>query len=92
MAIGFKHKGLKLLYERADRSKLPQAYVPKIERILSALDAATKPADLDLPGFGLHALSGDLSGHSSVSVNGNWRITFRFDGDKPTDVDLIDYH
>ncbi len=64
----------------------------KVGRILARLDEATVPANLDLPGFRLHALKGDLAGYWSVSVSGNWRIVFRFDGVHADDVDLIDYH
>ena len=47
---------------------------------------------MDLPGFRLHLLRGDLADHWSVSVSGNWRIVFRFEGRDVTDVDLVDYH
>ena len=56
------------------------------------LDVATTPEDMDLPGYSLHELTGDRAGQYAVSVNGNWRIVFRFDGDTPEDVDLVDYH
>lgn len=92
MIGSIKHKGLKRLYERDDAGKLSAQLLPKIRRILSALDVATKPNDLNLPGYRLHSLKGDYAGFHSVSVNGNWRIVFRFDGDTPNDVDLLDYH
>lgn len=47
---------------------------------------------MDLPGLGFHALTGDLAGRFAVSVSRNWRITFAWDGDDATDVDLEDYH
>ena len=47
---------------------------------------------MNLPGFGLHSLRGDLAGYWAVSVSGNWRIVFRFDGRDIKDVDLVDYH
>jgi proteic killer suppression protein len=65
---------------------------PKIERILLALDAAATPKELDLPGFPLHPLKGDLKGFWSVTVSANWRVIFRFEGGHACDVDLIDYH
>jgi proteic killer suppression protein len=65
---------------------------PKIERILLALDAAATPKELDLPGFRLHRLKGDLKGFWSVTVSANWRVIFRFEGGHACDVDLIDYH
>lgn len=92
MIVGFRHKGLRLLYEDGDRRRIPAAYADKIERVLARLDQATEPRDLNLPGFGLHPLTGDLAGYWSVVVSRNWRIVFRFDGVDATDVDLIDYH
>ncbi len=92
MIGSFKHKGLKRLYEKDDESKLSHEQLPKIRRILSALDAATESDDMDFPGFRLHPLKGELAGSFAVSVTGNWRITFRFEGETPTDVDLVDYH
>jgi len=91
MIVGFRHKGLKLLYERGDRRRVPPEYVGKVERILARLDEATGPANMDLPGFRLHRLKGDLAGYWSVGVSGNWRIIFRFDGGHACDVDLMDY-
>jgi proteic killer suppression protein len=59
---------------------------------MSRLDAARRPTDMDLPGLGFHALTGDLAGRFAVSVSRNWRITFAWDGDDATDVDLEEYH
>jgi proteic killer suppression protein len=87
----FQHEGLKLLYERDSGRKLTAAHVPKIRRILTLLDAAESPADLALPGLGLHPLKGSRKGEWAVSVSGNWRITFKWNGG-PTDVNLEDYH
>jgi len=67
-------------------------YADKVERILARLDEASEPGNMDLPGFRLHSLKGDLAGFWSVSVSGNWRIVFRFDGADACDVDLVDYH
>ncbi len=92
MIISFRHKGLKLLYEKGDRRRLPPEYADRIERILARLDEATEPANMALPGFRLHPLKGDLAGYWSVSVSGNWRIIFRFDGVHACKVDLFDYH
>ncbi len=71
---------------------MPAVYAAKIERILSRLDEATMPAHMDLPGYRLHPLRGELAGFWAVSVSRNWRIVFRFDGENVTDVDLTDYH
>jgi proteic killer suppression protein len=71
---------------------VPSAYADKLERILARLDEATAPGHMDLPGFRLHPLKGDRAGFWSVSVSGNWRVVFRFNGTNIRDVDLIDYH
>lgn len=92
MIVHFRHKGLELLYEKGDRRRIPHAHVPKVERILARLDKATGIRNMDLPGFRLHALKGNLAGYWSVRVSGNWRILFRFQGIHVTDVDLVDYH
>ena len=92
MIASFRHKGLKRLYDSGDRRGVQVAQADRIERILARLDEATAPANMDLPGFRLHPLKGDLSGRWAVSVSGNWRIVFRFDGAHARDVDLIDYH
>ena len=92
MIASFRHKGLKLLYEKGDRRRVSSEYADKVERILARLDEATEPGNMDLPGFRLHSLRGKLAGYWSVSVSGNRRIIFRFDGANACDVDLVDYH
>jgi proteic killer suppression protein len=88
----FRHRGLKRLYERDDRRGLNQDHVTKIARALARLDQAERPEDVDVPGFRLHPLRGDLSGWWSITITANWRITFRFDAGNVTDVDFVDYH
>jgi len=92
MIRGFRHKGLKLLFEKGDRRKVQSKHADKIERILARLEEASEPGNMDLPGFRLHPLKGDLAGFWSVTVSGNWRVVFRFEGGHAGDVDLIDYH
>ena len=92
MIVRFRHKGLRRLYEKGDRRFVPAQRVSKIERILARLDVAGEPADMNLPGFQLHPLRGNLSGFWAVSVSGNWRIIFRFEAGNVGDVDLVDYH
>ena len=91
MIRSFRHRGLKRLYERGDASRINANQRQRVENILSLLDAATKPMDMDLPGFGLHLLKGELEDFYAVRVSGNWRVIFRFD-DEPEDVDLVDFH
>lgn len=64
----------------------------KLERILARLDQAQDASAMDLPGYRLHSLRGDLAGFWSVSVSGNWRVIFRMNDSHAEDVDLIDYH
>lgn len=88
MIVGFRHKGLRLLYETGSTRGIQAAQKAKRSSILAALDAASNPEELALPSYRLHLLKGDLKGHWSIWVNGNWRVTFRFVG---TDVELVDY-
>ena len=88
----FRHRGLKRLYERGDPSRVRSDQVERISLALADLDAAGKPSDLDLPGYRLHPLRGDLKGFWSISISANWRIVFRFEQGDVFDVDLVDYH
>ena len=88
----FRHRGLKDLYERGRSSRVAQGHVPKLLRILTALDRSTGPDGMDIPGFRLHPLKGRLRGRHAVSVSGNWRVTFRFEDGHAMDVDYLDYH
>lgn len=88
MIVSFRHKGLEALY-RLDSIRGVQAeHADKLRRILSVLDVAHGPKDLEIPGFGVHALKGKLAGRWSITVSGNWRVTFRF---IDNDVELLDY-
>jgi toxin HigB-1 len=64
----------------------------RIRRVLSLLDAAAKPEDMNIPGFRFHALKGEYKEFYSVTVDANWRIIFRFYGKNACDVDYVDYH
>ena len=88
----FRHRGLKRLYENDDRREVNPQHSDKIARMLARLDVATRPQELNVPGFRLHPLKGDLAGYWSITVSANWRIIFRFEKSDATDVDLVDYH
>jgi proteic killer suppression protein len=88
----FQHKGLKRLYEKDDGKLITQDLLAKLKRILTILDTATNEQALNLPGYNLHALKGELKGYWSVMVSGNWRVIFRFEDGNASKVDLIDYH
>jgi toxin HigB-1 len=92
MIGSFRHRGLKRLFEDDDPSRVSAEHVGRLRLILAALDAAEKVEDLDIHTFRLHPLKGDLRGFWAVTVRANWRITFRFEQGKVTDVDLLDYH
>ena len=92
MIRGFRHKGLRQLFEKDDRSKLGAQDADKIARILARLNHSRAPQDMAIPGFRLHPLKGKRQGYWAVTVRVNWRIVFRFDGDDAVDVDLVDYH
>jgi addiction module HigA family antidote len=89
---GFKHRGLKRLYERGDRAGIRPDLLETVEDILGRLDRAATPQALNLPGYRLHPLKGEMRGYWSVTVRANWRIIFHFDGEDALDVELIDYH
>ncbi len=64
----------------------------RVSGVLAHLDMAKHPSDVNLPGYRLHPLKGDLKGMWSVTISGNWRVTFRFEDGDAFDVDLTDYH
>ena len=92
MIRSLKHRGLKRLFERDDRSGIRPDLVDTVQEILTVLDDAATPHDLNLPGYRLHPLKGDLKGFWSVTVRANWRIIFRFEENDAFDVELTDYH
>lgn len=92
MIKGIKHKGLKRLYEENDRSGIRPDLVNKVQKILSALEAADGPGDMALPMFRFHPLTGNRRGTYSVSDKADWRVTFSFRQGTACDVDLEDYH
>ena len=92
MILSFKHRGLRALYSGQGSRRLAPDHTRKLIRILATLDQSRTPQDMDIPGFRLHPLSGELRDHYAVSVSGNWRVTFRFEDGHAIDVDYTDYH
>jgi proteic killer suppression protein len=86
-----RHKGLKRLFEDDDPRGVNPEHVEKLRDILATLHAAPNVTHMDLPGFRLHPLKGQMKGLWAVTVRANWRVTFRFDRDAE-DVDYVDYH
>jgi proteic killer suppression protein len=88
----FQHKGLEQFFLKGSKAGIQAAHASKLSRQLARLNVATSAADMNLPGWGLHPLKRDLAGHYAVEVNGNWRLTFTFDGVDAVLVDYLDYH
>ena len=91
MIRSFRSKPLSKFAATGNGSKLPVPNHSKVRRLLAALDAATFPEDMNLPGLRFHGLEGDPKRYA-VDVTGNYRMTFGWDGEDAIDVDLEDYH
>ena len=93
MIESFRHKGLSELFEYGKTSRLPQERLKKLQMILSVLEAAHEPKDLNVPAFRLHKLKKPpLDGCYSIDVNGNYRVVFRFEEGMASEVDYLDTH
>lgn len=92
MIQSFRHKGLQRLFVDGEPRGIRPDWIEKIENILAVLSRGKVAEDMNLPGFGLHPLKGNLKGFWGVTVRANWRIVFRFQDGHVWDVDLIDYH
>ena len=92
MITSFRHKGLKQVFEKGQARLIDPSLRVRVANILAVLDAASSALDLAGPGNRLHQLQGDQEAVWSLTVSGNWRITFRFTAGNAHDVDLIDYH
>lgn len=92
MIRSFKHKGLETFFKTGTCVGIKAAHANRLRLILGRLHAATSPKDMDLPGLRLHELSGNRSGTWSVTVSGNWRVTFVFIGEDAEIVNYEDYH
>ena len=92
MIQSFGHKGLERFFRRSEYRGIPAQSADRIRRMLDALDVAVKPDDMNSPGYRLHRLKGKRVGTYAIAVTGNLRITFQFEGEDATNVDLEDYH
>lgn len=93
MIKSFKHKGLELFFTTGSVSGIQPSHANKLRIQLTALNSATSPLDLKMPpSWKLHQLKGKLADHWSIKVNGNWRITFKFENGHAEVVDYQDYH
>jgi proteic killer suppression protein len=90
--VGFRHKGLKRLFEKDDASGIRSDLREKVRTILAQLNESKTIEDMRMTSFNLHPLKGDMKGLWSVTVRANWRIVFSFADGDAADVELIDYH
>ena len=91
MIRSIRHKGLKRLFEHDDSSGVNPEHIGKLRNILATLHADTTVEHMDLPGYRLHPLKGEMKGFWAVTVRANWRVIFRFNDDAE-EVDYVDYH
>jgi proteic killer suppression protein len=88
----FRHKGLKAFYESGSTKGIQSVHAKRLARLLSFLDKAVGPDDLDISGWRLHPLKGEFDGFWSLTVSGNWRVIFRFEGRDVVSLDYLDHH
>jgi toxin HigB-1 len=91
MIRSFRHKGLELFFRTGNKAGIEAAHAKRLRLQLALLDAAKHPADMNLPGWRLHSLRGELAGHWAVWVD-KWRLIFTFAGADAAAVDYCDYH
>jgi toxin HigB-1 len=92
MIRSFRHKGLQRFFETGSKAGIQPEHAPRLRLQLLRLDAASLPADMNLPGWNFHSLTGNLEGHYAVTVSRNWRLTFMFQDGEAIVVDYQDYH
>jgi proteic killer suppression protein len=88
----FTHKGLEKFFRTGSKAGIQAQHATRLRIQLGMLDDVGAPEDMNAPGWRLHPLKGDLAGHWSVTVSGNWRLTFRFEGEDAILVNYQDYH
>jgi len=88
----FRHKGVERFFRTGSKAGIQPKHTERLRKQLFALDNAKAPRDMNAPGWRLHSLHGDLEGHWSVDVSGNWRLLFTFEGEDAVLVDYRNYH
>jgi proteic killer suppression protein len=88
----FRHSGVERFFLTGSKAGIQPSHADKLNLQLTSLNKAKIPEDMAVGGWNLHPLRGALKGHWSVKVNGNWRLTFRFEGEDAILVDYQDYH
>lgn len=92
MIKSWQHKGLEAFFRSGSKAGIRPDHASRLRRQFARLGAASAPLDMNVPGWRFHRLEGSLAAHYAVSVNGNWRLTFRFEGPDAVLVDYQDYH
>ncbi|MDP2008457.1 MAG: type II toxin-antitoxin system RelE/ParE family toxin [Rubrivivax sp.] len=92
MITSFAHKGLEAFFKVGSKAGIQPFHAARLRRQLAQLDKSPTPRDMNVPGWKLHPLKGDMAGHWAVWVSGNWRMTFKFDGADASVVNYQDYH
>ncbi len=92
MIRSFRHKGVQRFFQTASTSGIQSKHAARLRIQLTALDNAKRPQDMSAPGWKLHALKGEMKGHWSIWISGNWRLTFAFEGEDAILIDYQDYH
>ncbi|HZB89367.1 MAG TPA: type II toxin-antitoxin system RelE/ParE family toxin [Terracidiphilus sp.] len=92
MIQSFRHAGIERFFRTGSKAGIVPSHAEKLANRLQLLDFAKSPADMNMPGWGLHKLSGNLKGHWAVKMSGNWRLTFAFENEDAILVDYQDYH
>ncbi len=92
MIKNIKHKGLRLYWTKGQTKGLNADWLSKLTRILSSIDAALEPEELNYPGAYFHALAGKDNGRFSLRLTANFRVTFGWEGEEATNIDIEDYH
>jgi len=88
----FRHRGIEKFFRTGTKAGIQAKHANKLRLQLFALDNAKSATDMNAPGWKLHQLAGSLADHWAVSVSGNWRLTFKFEGEDAILVDYLDYH
>ena len=92
MIKNFRHRGVEQFFLNGSKAGIQPHHAAKLARLLKHLDRSKAPEDMNIPGWRLHPLVGNLNGHWSVWVNGHWRLTFAFENEDAVLVDYQDYH
>jgi len=92
MIRSFRHSGIEKFFYTGSKAGIQPSHAFRLNTQLTVLNKAKKPEDMAASGWNLHPLLGELKGHWSVKVNGNWRLTFTFEGENAILVDYQDYH